>query len=37
MFTRSNLVKITRAPEVVTMLAFVGILLAYFSAASAIA
>jgi hypothetical protein len=37
MFTRSNLAKITRAPEVVTTLALVGILLAYFSAASAFA
>jgi hypothetical protein len=37
LFTRSDLAKITRAPELVMALSFVGILFAYVSAASAFA
>jgi hypothetical protein len=37
MFTRSNLAKIVSAPEIVLILSFVGIFLAFISAASAFA
>jgi len=37
MFTPSDFAKIARAPEVMATIAFVGILFAYFSAASAFA
>jgi hypothetical protein len=35
MFTRSNFAKVARPPEIVLTMSFVGILLAYISAATA--